>query len=62
MNQICLFNLIQPVRDIGEDGNLLLETQDIICNVLAERILGTRHDQDVLAVMLTTVQHGHDVR
>ena len=61
MNQTFLPNLIQPMRDIGEDGNLLLEAQHIIRNVLAERILGTRHDQDVHAVMLATVQHWHDV-
>ena len=61
MNQICVLNLFQPVCNIREDGYLLLEAQDIIRNVLAERILGARHDQDVHAVMLTTVQHGHDV-
>ena len=61
MNQTFLPNLIQPMRDIGEDSNLILEVQIIIRNVLAERILGTRHDQDVHAVMFTTVQHGHDV-
>ena len=36
MNQACLSNLIQPVSNIGEDGNLLLEAQIIVRNVLAE--------------------------